>query len=190
MTAAAVAVRTSHELVGEPSSGAGAAVAVSLAVAGGLVEGAALGTAQAKGLAPWLPRLSRRRWVGVTVAVAGLGWAAASAPAALSGGGGGGSEPAWPLVLGGAAALGAVMGTALGAAQSWVLRGHVAHPARWVVANAAAWAPAMVVIFVGAGLPSAAWPLAALAGTGTVTGLAAGGVLGVVTGRFLPRVAQ
>jgi hypothetical protein len=49
-----------------------------------------------------------------------------------------------------------------------------------------AWTPAMVVIFLGATTPSAGWPVAAVVGLGTVTGLAAGAVLGVVSGGFLP----
>jgi hypothetical protein len=149
MTAAAGAAKAAQALVGEPSTGAETTVALSLVVAGGLVEGVALGSAQAAGLRRMLPGLDRRRWVLVTVAVAGLGWAGASAPAAL-GGGDDGSAPPLPLVLAGATVLGAGMGAALGAAQATVLRGQVPHPGRWVGANAAAWAPAMAVIFLGA----------------------------------------
>jgi hypothetical protein len=184
MTAAAGAAKAAQALVGEPSTGAETTVALSLVVAGGLVEGVALGSAQAAGLRRMLPGLDRRRWVLVTVAVAGLGWAGASAPAAL-GGGDDGSAPPLPLVLAGATVLGAGMGAALGAAQATVLRGQVPHPGRWVGANAAAWAPAMAVIFLGASTPSGDWPVAAVLGLGAVTGAAAGTVLGVVTGRFL-----
>lgn len=185
MTAAAAAARTSQALVGEPSSRSGAAVAVSLAVAGGLVEGVALGAAQSAGLARWLPALSRRGWVLVTTAVAGLGWAAASLPAVLGGGDGTGGPPLL-LVVAGAAGLGAVMGALLGAAQALVLRGHVAHPRRWAAANALAWPGAMVVIFLGATSPSADWSTPAVVGLGAATGLVAGAVLGLVSGWFLP----
>ena len=78
------------------------------------------------------------------------------------------------------------MGALLGAAQAWSLRGAVPHPWRWVAANAAAWAPAMAVIFLGASTPGADWPLSAVVGIALVTGAAAGAVLGVVTGWFLP----
>jgi len=81
------------------------------------------------------------------------------------------------------------MGAALGAAQALVLRGHVAHPWRWVGANAVAWAPAMAVIFLGASTPGADWPVAAVARLGAVTGLAAGTVLGLASGWFLPSLA-
>jgi hypothetical protein len=144
----------------------------------------ALGAAQAFGLRAWLPERARRRWVVVTVLVAGLGWAAASAPGVLATGGG--REPPVTLMLGGAAALGASMGAVLGVAPALVLRGHVRRPRRWVAASALAWAPTMVVIFLGATTPSAGWPVAALVGLGAVTGLAAGAVLGAVSGGFLP----
>ena len=178
MTAAALAATTSS------APGVPASAALALVVAGGLVEGIALGVAQAVGLRGLLARSGRRAWVFATVLVAGLGWAAASAPAAFDPGGG--SEPPVALVLGGAAALGAVMGAVLGAAQGWVLRGAVPHPWRWVGANAAAWASAMPVIFLGAMSPSADWSVIAVAALGTGTGLAAGAVLGAVTGWFLP----
>lgn len=186
ITAAAGAARASQALVGEPGTAREAAMALSLVVAGGLVEGVALGLAQAIGLRSLLPAAGRRRWVLVTVAVAGLGWAAGSAPAVLAGGGDGGGAPAWLPVIAGAAGIGVVMGAALGAAQATVLRRHVRHPWRWIGANAAAWTPAMALIFIGAGLPGAGWPVLAVLVTGTLTGLTAGAVLGLVTGRFLP----
>jgi MFS family permease len=185
MTAAATAAKTSQALVGEPGDGRESALALSLVVAGGLVEGLALGGLQAAGLGRMLPELNRRRWLLVTAAVAGVGWAAASAPAALSGDDGG-AVPPLLLILGGAIGLGVVMGAVLGAVQATVLRTVVRHPWRWVAANMAAWAPAMAVIFLGAGAPGADWPLPTVVALGAVTGVAAGGVLGLVTGWFLP----
>jgi hypothetical protein len=153
-------------------------------VAGGLVEGIALGVAQAVGLRGLLVGRARRAWVLVTVLVAGLGWTVASAPASLSPDSG--PEPPVALVLSGAMALGAVMGAVLGAAQACVLRGAVAHPWRWVGANATAWAVAMPVIFLGAMAPSAAWSVTAVAVLGAGTGLVGGTVVGAVSGWFLP----
>ena len=190
MTAAAGAAKAAQAIVGESGTASETTVALSLVVAGGLVEGVALGTAQAVGLGSWLPRLERTRWVLVTVAVAGLGWAAASAPAALSGEGDEGEGPPMVLVVAGAAALGAVMGTVLGAAQALVLRGQVARPWRWVTANAVAWPPAMVVIFLGASTPEHDWSVAKVMGLGTVTGAAAGAVLGLISARFLPSLVR
>lgn len=55
MTAAAAAARGSKVLVGEPSGGWRVALVLALVVAGGLVEGVALGVAQSVGLSSWLP---------------------------------------------------------------------------------------------------------------------------------------
>jgi hypothetical protein len=186
MTAAATAAKASQALPGQRPGAA--AAGLSLVVLGGLVEGTALGLAQASGLKAWLPRLNLRRGVLVTVAVAGIGWAAASAPSALSGGDVG-PAPQWPIVVAGALTLGAAMGAAMGAAQAPLLNGHVSHPWRWIAANTLAWPPVMAVIFVGATAPGADWSLGAVTALGAVTGAVAGTVLGSISGWFLPSLS-
>lgn len=186
LTAAATAAKLSQAWVGDPPTNSGRWLGLSLVVTGGLIEGVALGTLQAAGLSRLLPSLNRRRWVAVTTAVAGVGWAAASAPAALAGNAtDADTSPPILLTIGGAAGLGVVMGAMLGAAQASVLRGQVSRPARWVGANVAGWAPAMAVIFLGATAPQSDWPVISVAALGTLTGSVAGTVLGVVTGAFL-----
>jgi hypothetical protein len=185
MTAAATAAKTSQALIGQPANNREVLLALSMAVAGGLVEGVALGGLQAWGLGRLMPDLNRPRWVIVTTAVAGVGWAGASAAAGGSGQDDG-AAPALLLILAGAIVLGVVMGALLGATQATVLRGHARHPWRWVGANMAAWAPAMAVIFFGASVPGADWPALTVVPLATVTGLVAGALLGLVTGWFLP----
>ena len=97
-----------------------------------------------------------------------------------------GREPTLAVFVGGAVGLGAGMGAVLGAAQAWVLRPQVPHPWRWVTANMVAWAVAMPIIFAGANLPGADWPLPAVAASGTITGLMAGAALGLVSGAAAP----
>jgi hypothetical protein len=164
------------------SESSGPAVAFALVVAGGLVEGTALGWLQAERLHALLGR--RRSWVLLTVLVAGVGWAAGSAPATLSPTSG--DAPALASVLVAAAGLGLVMGVVLGAAQAVALRGRVRHPWRWVVANGCGWALAMPVVFGGATTAGAGWSLTEVVGYGAVTGALAGTVLGLVTGVWLP----
>ena len=139
---------------------------------------------QARALGDVLGPTGRHRWTAVTILVAGLGWAAASAPAALSGDDGG-ATPSLLWVLPGAALLGAVMGVALGAAQAWALRHRVRHPWRWIAGSAAGWTAAMPVIFLGATGVGATWPWWIVVPIGTLTGLAAGLALGIVSGPFL-----
>ncbi len=186
MTAAAAASRAAQQVAVGPLGAAEAVAGLGLVVAGGLVEGLALGGLQAFALGRWLPGLSRVRWVAVTVLVAGLGWALASAPSALSGDTAASQAPPTGFVLVGAAALGALMGAVLGGAQWTVLRRHVRRSGLWVVANVLGWAAAMVLVFAGATAPGVGWPTGGVVALGAGTGLVAGAVLGLVTGWYLP----
>jgi hypothetical protein len=184
--AAAAAARAADSVAAQPGRWAGATTALAVIVAGGLVEGSALGWFQGRVLRRRLPRLSLGRYVLATVLVAGLGWAVASAPPVLASGGAGAAPPPLLLVLLGAAGIGLLLGAVLGGAQALVLRGAAERPGRWVLANSLAWPPAMIVIFLGATRPGATWSLAAVVALGAGTGAVAGVVVGVVTGRFLP----
>lgn len=186
MTAVVGAVVATEWLVDEPMTAAGVAVAVTLVVSGGLVEGGALGAAQAAAVRRWLPGIAFP-WILVTLAVAGLGWTAGAVPTVLADGGSG--EPTGAVLVLAAVAVGAAMGAFLGAAQALVLRGRVRHPWRWVGANTLAWMASMAVIFVGAAGVPPGWSAPATIGVGTVTGLTAGAVLGLVTGWFLPSLS-
>jgi hypothetical protein len=188
MTAAASAARVSQALVGDPSTTAEVAVSLSVVVTGGLIEGIALGSAQAWAFRATHPALQRTFFVVATVLVAGLGWAAASAPATLSPPASGGSEPSQALVVLGGAGLGLVMGPLLGSAQALALRGAVIRPGRWVIANTLAWVPAMALIFLGATSAQGDWSGLQVALLGMVTGVAAGAALGAVLGRWVPRL--
>jgi hypothetical protein len=181
MAAAAGAARAATALAPDRT-----ALAWGLVVAAGLVEGTALGLAQSAALRPDAPGLRRRHWVLMTVAVAGLGWAAVSAPAVLGGDDGAGAGPSALLVASGAAGLGLLMGAVLGAAQAGALRGTVARPWRWVGVSATAWTPAMVVIFAGATAAPATWSDLAVVALGAGTGALAGAVLGAVSGVLVP----
>lgn len=91
-----------------------------LVVGAGLVEGLALGSAQAWNLRRWLPRLRRARFVAATVLVARLAWppvmvtifAGASLP---------GEDWSPAAVVGVGAATGAVAGGLLGLTTYWAL---------------------------------------------------------------------
>ena len=96
----------------------------------------------------------------------------AAAPAALSDPTGAEPDPVFILVM--AAGLGLAMGALLGVGQALVLRHHVRHPWRWVSISAAAWPPAMVVIFTGAPVPDESWPTAPIIVLGALTGVVAG----------------
>lgn len=191
MTASAAAARGATGL--DDSGVADAALlGFLLVVAGGLVEGTALGALQAGALAERLGRRGRHAWFGVTLALAGVGWAAGSAPATLAGDDSTASSPPLAVILTGAAGIGLLMGALLGAAQAWVLARRAEHPAthpgRWVLASALGWTAAMVAIFAGAATVGADWPWPVVVVLGGVTGALAGLCLGLVTAPFLARL--
>jgi hypothetical protein len=156
-----------------------------LVIAGGLVEGVALAAAQVGALRASLPRLRAGRYVGATVLIAGVGWAGGSLPVVLSGDS---TEPSPPLLwiaLGGAG-LGLVMGALMGAVQAFALKQTVSRPPVWILANTAAWTPAMALMMLGASSPSAEWALSTVLAWAALTGVIAGGVLGFLLSRFVP----
>lgn len=178
MCAAAGAATASHTWWGEPATAGAVTASLLLVVTAGLVEGTALGLAQAHLLrgSGWAVR--RRRFLMATVLVAGLGWAAASAPAALAGPGGDGAEPSRLLVVLGGAGLGLVLGPLLGSAQATALTAMARRS--WVTANLLAWPAVMAVLFLGATTPGADWSPAAVVLAGALTGAVAGAVLGAL----------
>jgi hypothetical protein len=194
MIAAATAARTGQALVPDPTGPGQVAAAIALATAGGVVEGGAVGLVTARLLRPRVTGLPVRRWIAVTTAEAGLGWAAGTVPSAVIGSGAeqagqAGSSSAGPavgLVVAGGLGLGIALGALLGWAQSTLLRHRVSHPFRWIGASTLAWAPAMAVIFLGASTPAADWPVPAVIGLAALTGALAGAVLGLVLGWSAP----
>jgi hypothetical protein len=127
------------------------AAAIALAAAGA-VEGVAVGYAQWRVLRGPLKALRARSWTVATVIGALVAWPLGMVPSTLAGGlGDGGAPPfsdALQYLL--AAVMGFVLGPVLGIPQWRVLRRFVPHAGRWVLANAAAWAAGMPVIFLAA----------------------------------------
>ena len=192
MTAAAGAARATDAVLTHVGTGTGAlAAALGLILAAGAVEALAVGSVQARQLRRRLPDLRVRRFVVVTVVVAGLCWAAGAVPSLTSAGTAGTTDvagPAWPLLLLAGAGLGAVTGTLLGWAQSRTLPPYARRHGTWVGASAAGWVPAMAVIMVGAGTPDVDWPLLVVLAWAALTGAVAGSLLGLVLGWFAPSV--
>ena len=161
-------------------------------VLGTLLEGVVVGAAQAKVLHHRLHSLSRPAWVTASAIGAGLAWTVGLLPSTVMALAGHDASPASvpvepsPLVkymL--AAVLGAVTGPILGLAQWTVLRRRVRHAARWLVANAGAWAVGMVLVFAGMDVvPWSLGPIAVVPSIGLVC-LATGLAVGAIHGRTL-----
>ena len=164
-------------------------VGLAVVLTAGLIAGLVFGWLQAQAFVNVLAR-RRHRWVLVTVAVAGVGWAAASAPNGFADQGSSSSSlPLW-MVVGGAAVLGAGLGAFLGVAQAMVLRPLVSHPWRWVGISALAWSPAVAVVALGATAAPESWPvLAVVLLAAPILGAAAGFLLGRISGSLLPALS-
>ena len=152
-------------------------------LAAGAWEGLALGLAQGWVLAR--AGVCTPCWALATAAVATLGYGLSLA----AGAGAGPADAAPPplaLALAGAAALGAVLGALMGAAQWNTARGRLPFR-RWTAASAAGWAAALPAIFAGAALVPDTAPLWQVAAIGALSGAAAGALLGALTAPALPR---
>lgn len=165
------------------------ALAALAILAGAVIEGTAVGTAQWSVLRSPLPLMRWRTWVVATAAGAFVAWTLGMIPSiVLSLGeepGGGVTEPGDAAVFGLAFLMGLVLGPVLGFAQWLVLRRFVRRAALWIPANALAWAFGMLVIFAGV-------DLAVSSGSGpmtvvilAVTLACAGAVVGAVHGLAL-----
>lgn len=165
------------------------ALAALAILAGAVIEGTAVGTAQWSVLRSPLPLMRWRTWVVATAAGAFVAWTLGMIPSiVLSLGeepGGGVTEPGDAAVFGLAFLMGLVLGPVLGFAQWLVLRRFVRRAALWIPANALAWAFGMLVIFAGVdpAVSSGSGPMTVV--ILAVTLACAGAVVGAVHGLAL-----
>jgi len=181
-------------IYGEPVTAGAVLVYAALAVALGAVEGAIVGYAQAGVLRRRLPGL--RSWVAATTLGAAIAWALGMLPSTLISlyrppGPAPAPAPDIPdglqLLL--AMPLGVVAGAILAFPQWRILRRHLAHAGWWIAANALAWALAMPLVFVAAGVrPETSAAVSAVIVVASLA--AAGAVAGAVHGAYLVRLLE
>jgi hypothetical protein len=149
-------------LAAESSARSVIAGALGAVAAGVVLEGVVVGCSQAWVLHRHVPAVPVAKWVRATALGAGVAWLIGMIPSTAIGllqvtasggpapsGGPAAPEPSRLLQYGLAVLLGAATGPILGAVQARVLR-RLTPPVRgWVVANAAAWALGMLLLFVG-----------------------------------------
>ena len=189
--AAALVVGMSSASTLETRAGPWAAAVVAI-VAGTVIEGLWVGLSQWWVLRRALPGLSRGSWLLATFIGAFVSWTFGMLPSTLmagaeqAGAAVAGMSVATELVL--AALLGAAVGPTLGIPQSIALRKHVPKSGWWIVANSAAWALGMPVVFaVMGGIGSgASRPL--VVALAVFAAVAAGAVVGAVHGLVLLRL--
>ena len=177
----------------DPGPGGIVLGALAAVVVGIVLEGLVVGIAQARVLRDSLRAVSAARWTRGTMLGAGMAWFLGMVPSTVvalvgtvpAGGAEPVAEPPAMVRYGLALALGALAGPVLGLGQWLVLRPHVARAGRWIMANALAWAPGMVVIFIGMDqVPWARGGVTVVLGVYLVCG-AAGLLVGAVHGWIL-----
>lgn len=155
-----------------------------VAVIGGLGEGTVLSLFQACVLRHWWPGLELRRWVGATAAAAALAWACGMLAPTLDDLIGLSATTQIAIWL----PAGLFILCSIGAAQAWAIRGLVAQPRRWLLANVLGWLAGLPWTFVLPALVPESAPPAVWAATFGVAGLLMGITVGAVTGAFLVRM--
>ncbi len=152
----------------------------------GLVEGGAIGMAQARVLARFAPNIDRRDWVLATAAAAGFAWFVGMGGAALMGADVAPAAllavvlvPAWSVGL-----------LAMGYAQWRILRRTVAQSNRWVWVSAGAWLLGVTIPVVALSSAPNGWPGWVHAGVGVAAAVAMGLTVGMLTGRTLERLLR
>jgi hypothetical protein len=159
-------------------------------LAGTLIEGTVVGTAQWLVLRRPLPRTKWWAWVLATAAGAFVAWTLGMLPTTLISvgsetGDSAPPEPSEKMVYGLAALMGLAAGTILGTPQWLVLRRHVRQAAWWIGANALAWVPGMVLAFVAADFIFSAGSEVSTVMLAIVTLAAIGGIVGAIHGLVL-----
>ena len=190
--AAAAGVLLLSEL-GDPGDwGAVVSLAVVMVMFGSF-EGVLVGIGQRWAMRSWYDELPWGYWIAATAGGAFVAWTFGLLPStwmSLGADAAQGTAPemsdALQLLL--AVPLGAVAGAILAYPQFLVLRRYLRRAGRWIVANAAAWALGMPLVFFSAGRVSAGLSPVAAAVRVLGTIAAAGVVVGAVHGWALVRM--
>jgi hypothetical protein len=173
----------------EPTIGA-IPVAALAVLAGTVIEGSVVGTAQWLVLRRPLVRMRWRAWALATALGAGIAWTLGMIPSTFlfSGtdtGTAAPSEVSDLMIYALAAGMGLVLGIILGASQWLVLRHYVSKAGWWVLANALAWMAGMVVVFIGTSFIPAEGITLPVALLLLLFLIVAGAVVGAIHGRVL-----
>ncbi len=165
-------------------------VVVAGLTAAGVLEGAALGTAQAHVLATRWSGLSKRRWVAATAGAAGMAWLVGMGGSSIVGrvvDSGDDVTTALSVLVFVLLALMAL--TSMGFLQWRVLRTVVDDSGRWVPVTTGAWLVGVMIPVVTLSVIPNSWPAAGHVVVAVASAVAMGVVVGSITGRTLEAFA-
>jgi hypothetical protein len=173
----------------EPTIGALPAAALGV-LAGTVIEGSIVGTAQWLVLRHPLEKMRWHTWVLVTALGACVAWTLGMIPSTMlftapESGAAAPGEMSDLMIYTLAAAMGIALGAILGAAQWLALRRQVPKAGWWIPANALAWMLGMVVVFLGTSFIPAEGITVPVALILLLFVVAAGAVVGAIHGLVL-----
>jgi hypothetical protein len=174
--------------LGEPDTLGEKLFVILTAIVSGIIEGLVTGWLQWWVLREKFAAVKAKDWLFYTALGAATGWILGMTPSTFLMGQGGATpvpEFSSALIALLAAGAGLVLGALFGFFQWLELRKHTVQAARWIPANAIAWAIGLAIIYLGASMPTAETALAMVILIGTVSGLLAGLSVGAITGLFL-----
>ncbi len=190
---AAAGVALLHlSIFGEPQNISQHIILLIIMVLAGCLEGLITGYFQWSVLRAKFPNMKARNWILVTIGGAATAWFLGMLPSIYF--------SLHPIVQSpsieankihfAAFSLisGIVLGTVFGTFQFLELRRHAQEAWQWISANSLAWMMGMMIIYIGASIPSGDTPIILTIVIGTLSGLLAGLSVGVVTGWFLIRL--
>ncbi|MDD5126791.1 MAG: hypothetical protein PHR43_01640 [Dehalococcoidales bacterium] len=174
-------------LFGEPQTLPWQLLLILVMILAGIIEGSVTGAFQWWVLKQRFAILKTRNWLFVTALGAAVAWLLGMLPSTFL------SQPdtadmvkmaVWQTALL-SLGMGIVLGAVFGAFQWLELKKHTPDAARWIPANLLAWMAGLLVIFLGAALPTADTALPVIIAIGAAAGLLGGLAVGAITGLFL-----
>lgn len=174
--------------LGEPQSIGQKVMVIAIMILAGIIEGSITGYFQWSILKRDFLKMKARNWLGFTALGAAVGWflgmltpvffaSENSSSTAIE------FSPQWITLM--AALMGIFLGALFGFCQWFELKKYILKASKWILANSLGWAAGLVIIFLGASLPSASTGLSVIILLGTISGLLAGLSVGAITGLFL-----
>jgi len=179
--------------LGEPDTLGEKLFVVLTAVVSGIIEGLVTGSLQWWILREKYRSVRARNWLLYTALGAAIGWLLGMTPSTFflgqSNASSSPSEFSSALIALLACGVGMVLGALFGFCQWLELKKHTPDAAWWIVANTMAWTIGLMIIYLGASMPTATTTLGMVVVIGTVSGLLAGLFVGAITGLFLIKFA-
>jgi len=180
-------------LLGEPGSLSQKISLILVMVFAGIIEGLLVGSFQWSVLRKRFIAMKAKNWLIFTALGAATAWLLGMIPSTFfifqsSASSTAAAEPSGMQIALLAAVSGIVLGALFGAFQWIELKKHTPDAGRWILANLLGWTVGLIIIYLGASIPSLDTSLAIVISIGVISGLLAGLSVGAVTGLFLVKL--